>query len=103
MNSNKIISTLKIKMNVIKRLAKEHNYYIKEKEKSQEHIEIMKINERDPYDIKKQEEIFGENHNMVIDSRNRLKVAKNDLEKFLQEDMTDIPTILLIEARDLIY
>ena len=38
MNSNKIISTLKIKMNVIKRLAKEHNYYIKEKEKSQEHI-----------------------------------------------------------------
>ena len=101
MNSDKNISKLKVKINVVKRYKKELNHYIKEKESSQEKLDMMELNNKDPYDIKKQEEILAENHNMVIIIRNRLILAKKDLEDF-SNSLDDISSNLMDEVLNLI-
>lgn len=101
MNSDKDISKLKVKINVVKRFKKELNHYIKEKEHSQEKLDMMELNNKDPYDIKKQEEILAENHNMAIIIRNRLTLAKKDLEDF-STTIDNISNNLKDEVLDLI-
>jgi len=101
MNSDKNISKLKVKINVVKRYKKELNHYIKEKESSQEKIDMMQLNNKDLYDIKKQEEILAENHNMVIIIRNRLILAKKDLEDF-SNSLDNISNSLMDEVLNLI-
>ena len=101
MNSDKDISKLKVKINVVKRFFKELNHYIKEKENSQEKLDMMQLNNKDEYDIKYQEEIFAENHNMVIITRNRLTLAKKDLEDF-SSSLHNISSNLIDEVLNLI-
>tara|TARA_B100001287_G_scaffold227962_1_gene197989 strand:+ start:1906 stop:2211 length:306 start_codon:yes stop_codon:yes gene_type:complete len=101
MNSDKNISKLKVKINVVKRYKKELNHYIKEKESSQEKLDMMQLNNKDLYDIKKQEEILAENHNMVIIIRNRLILAKKDLEDF-SNSLDNISNSLMDEVLNLI-
>ena len=101
MNSDKNISKLKVKINVVKRYKKELNHYIKEKESSQEKLDMMQLNNKDLYDIKKQEEILAENHNMVIIIRNRLILAKKDLEDF-SNSLDNISNSLMNEVLNLI-
>lgn len=101
MNSDKNISKLKVKINVVKRYKKELNHYIKEKESSQEKLDMMQLNNKDIYDIKKQEEILAENHNMVIIIRNRLILAKKDLEDF-SNSLDNISNSLMDEVLNLI-
>lgn len=101
MNSDKDISKLKVKINVVKRYFKELNHYIKEKENSQEKLDRMQLNNKDEYDIKYQEEIFAENHNMVIITRNRLTLAKKDLEDF-SSSLQDVSSSLMDEVLNLI-
>ena len=46
----------------------------------------MKKDSRDPYDIKKFEEVLGESYMMVPDSKGRLDRAIEDLESFIESD-----------------
>ena len=46
----------------------------------------MKKDNRDPYDIKKFEEVLGESYMMVPDSKGRLDRAIEDLTSFVESD-----------------
>lgn len=46
----------------------------------------LKEKKRDPYDIKKFEEVLGESYMMVPDSESRLKKSLEDLDHFLAND-----------------
>lgn len=52
----------------------------------------MKADGKDPYDIKKFEEVLGESQMMIPDSQNRLKKSIDELKEFLTanaEELTD--------------
>lgn len=44
----------------------------------------MKEKERDPYDIKKFEEVLGESYMMIPDSKSRLEQALQDLASYVE-------------------
>ncbi|CAK9810959.1 Tubulin-specific chaperone A [Anthophora quadrimaculata] len=96
------IRTLKIKTGVVKRLAKEKVTYEKEAEKQRERIEKLKEQDKDGYDIKKQEEVLQESLMMVPDCQRRLVKAFEELKKILEteqdlkevEDYTEAERVL---------
>ena len=52
----------------------------------------MKADGKDPYDIKKFEEVLGESQMMIPDSQNRLKKSIDELKEFLasnEEELSD--------------
>lgn len=70
---------LKIQLGVCKRLSKEVLYYEKEAIDNEKRIQKMKDDEKDIYDIRKQEEVLGESYMMIPDSKNRLETAVFEL------------------------
>eukprot|EP00980_Cylindrotheca_fusiformis_P026072 scaffold15305_cov126-Cylindrotheca_fusiformis.AAC.10 len=46
----------------------------------------MKDNNRDPYDIKKFQEVLDESYMMVPDSKSRLKLALQDLASYVESN-----------------
>ena len=70
---------LKIQLGVCKRLAKEVLYYEKEAADNEKRIQKMRDDEKDIYDIRKQEEVLGESYMMIPDSKNRLETAVFEL------------------------
>lgn len=50
----------------------------------------MKADNKDPYDIKKFEEVLGESKMMVPDSQNRYKKSLEDLKEFLNVNEDDL-------------
>lgn len=74
--------------NKLKRLLKEAAYYKEEVKENEEKLERMKIDEKDPYDIKKFEEVLGESQMMIPDSERRLKETLDDLSLLL--DTTEL-------------
>ncbi|CAK9825425.1 Tubulin-specific chaperone A [Anthophora retusa] len=86
------IRILKIKTGVVKRLAKEKVMYEKEAEKQRERIEKLKEQDKDCYDIKKQEEVLQESLMMVPDCQRRLVKAFEELKKILEteQDLKEI-------------
>jgi tubulin-specific chaperone A len=61
------------------RLAKEVSYYQKEVEDNEFKLEHMKTEGRDPYDIKKLQEVLGESKMMVPDSQARFQGSLEEL------------------------
>jgi len=45
----------------------------------------MRDDGKDPYDIKKQEEVLAESHMMIPDSKNRLEAAVETLDGLVKE------------------
>ena len=70
---------LKIQIGVCKRLSKEVLSYEKEVITNENKVQKMKDDGKDPYDIRKQEEVLGESYMMVPDSKNRLEAALFEL------------------------
>jgi tubulin-specific chaperone A len=68
------------------RLIKEVNYYKKEVTENEAKLAAMKEQQKDPYDIKKFEEVLGESYMMVPDSEHRLKKSLEELSLFLKSD-----------------
>lgn len=62
---------------------KEVDYYHKEVKENESTLEEMKSANRDPFDIKKFQEVLDESYMMVPDSRNRLQRSLEDLADFL--------------------
>ena len=68
------------------RLIKEAAYYEREVQENEAKLDQMKKDNRDPYDIKKFEEVLGESYMMVPDSKGRLDRAIEDLSSFVESD-----------------
>ena len=66
------------------RLLKEVSYYESEVKENESKLAEMKAANKDPYDIKKFEEVLGESYMMIPDSKSRLKQALEELSSFLQ-------------------
>nr|XP_034176639.1 tubulin-specific chaperone A [Osmia lignaria] len=86
------IRTLKIKTGVVKRLAKEKVTYEKEAAQQRERVQKLKEQDKDDYDIKKQEEVLQESLMMVPDCQRRLGKAFEELKKILdtEQDLKEI-------------
>lgn len=86
------IRTLKIKTGVVKRLAKEKITYEKEAAQQRERIQKLKEQDKDGYDIKKQEEVLQESLMMVPDCQRRLVKAFEELKKILdtEQDLKEV-------------
>ncbi|KAF6017985.1 TBCA [Bugula neritina] len=69
----------------MKRLAKEKTVYEQEVVKQTEHIEKMKADGKDEYDIKKQTEVLEESKMMIPDCQRKLKDAHAKLSALLEE------------------
>lgn len=50
----------------------------------------MKTDGKDPYDIKKFEEVLGESRMMVPDSQNRYKKSLEDLKEFMRANEDEL-------------
>lgn len=74
---------LMIKVKVAQRLAKEVSYYEKEVKENEDKLAKMKSDGKDPYDIKKFEEVLGESLMMIPDSQNRYNKSLDDLKEFI--------------------
>ena len=82
-SSNPFARKLSVQVGVCKRMSKEADYYVKEVAENTAKVEKMKADEKDPYDIKKQEEVLDESIMMVPDSRRRLGEAIDKLAELL--------------------
>ncbi|KAL2711573.1 tubulin-specific chaperone A [Vespula squamosa] len=80
------IRTLKIKTGVVKRLAKEKVTYEKEAAQQRQRIQQLKEQDKDGYDIKKQEEVLQESLMMVPDCQRRLVKAFEELKGILETE-----------------
>ena len=68
------------------RIRKEVDYYIQELIDNEKQLHDMTENNKDPYDIKKFEEVVGESRMMVPDSQKRLAAAIVDLKQFMEQE-----------------
>ncbi|OEU16399.1 tubulin binding cofactor A [Fragilariopsis cylindrus CCMP1102] len=75
---------LMIKTKACQRLSKEVSYYQDEVDENEEKIKEMKDQNRNPYDIKKFQEVLGESYMMIPDSKNRLEQALSDLTTYVE-------------------
>ncbi|OAD54460.1 Tubulin-specific chaperone A [Eufriesea mexicana] len=93
------IRTLKIKTGVVKRLAKEKVTYEKEAAQQRERIQKLKEQDKDGYDIKKQEEVLQESLMMVPDCQRRLVKAFEELKKILdtEQDLKEVEDYIQAE------
>lgn len=81
------LKNMRIKTGVLKRIAKEKEYYIKESEKEREKLEKMKADEtKDEYDVRKQNEVLSESLMMVPDCELKLKNAYAELVQLTEKD-----------------
>ncbi|XP_018918745.1 tubulin-specific chaperone A-like [Cyprinus carpio] len=80
------IRQIKIKTGVVKRLAKEEVFYIKEAKLQEEKVERLKAEAGDEYVIKKQIEVLQESRMMIPDCHRRLAMAHADLQQLLEAE-----------------
>ena len=81
---------LKILFNSLKRLKKEVKYYNNELIENENKLNKMVEEDKDKYDIKKQQEIVDETKMMIPDSTKRLQNKINDFENFIQDAQFDL-------------
>lgn len=81
---------LKILLNSLKRLKKEVKYYNNELIENENKLNKMVEEDKDKYDIKKQQEIVDETKMMIPDATKRLQNKINDFENFIQDAQFDL-------------
>ena len=80
---SEINKKLKLQLGVSKRLLKEVASYEKEVLTQQVKVQKMKDDGKDPYDIRKQEEVLQESYMMVPDSKGRFETSIFELSNTL--------------------
>ena len=95
---------LKNILGIAKRMVKEVTAYEKEVEQNELKVQKMRDDGKDPYDIRKQEEVLQESYMMVPDSKARLESAIGDLEGAIAdcEGADDVDGEVLTEAKTLV-
>ncbi|KAH7727229.1 tubulin binding cofactor A [Aphelenchoides avenae] len=98
----KLLKDLQIKVNTLKRLVKEHAYYMKDAEKSAEKIEQMKNDPAiDQYNVKKAQEILQETRQMLPLIASKGKKAADELSQFISSNQAALEgTEQLGKAKD---
>jgi tubulin-specific chaperone A len=76
---------LKTLLGVCKRMVKEVSSYEKEVVTNEARVQKMRDEGKDPYSIRKQEEVLQESYMMIPDSKARLENSIQDLEACLNE------------------
>jgi tubulin-specific chaperone A len=79
-----VLDSLSFHFIIWRRMLKEVAYYQKEVEENEAKLATMKEENRDPYDIKKFEEVLGESHMMIPDSMRRLEQTLQDLVSYVE-------------------
>lgn len=85
-----VFKDLRIKLGISKRLQKEVKSYEKELVDQNNKIAKMKEEEKDVYDIRKQEEVLAETEMMIPDSKNRCDESIQNLQKFLSDNEAEL-------------
>jgi len=95
---------LKTQLGVCKRMVKEVQSYEKEVVVNEARVQKMRDEGKDPYDIRKQEEVLQESYMMIPDSKARLETTLADLEACMDEckDDTTVDAAMIDEAKALI-
>ena len=81
---------LKILLNSLKRLKKEVTYYNKELTENESKLNKMIEENKDEYDIKKQQEITDETKMMIPNATKRLQDKIFEFENFMQDAQFDL-------------
>lgn len=81
---------LKILLNSLKRLKKEVTYYNKELIENESKLNKMIEENKDEYDIKKQQEIADETKMMIPNAAKRLQDKIFEFENFMQDAQFDL-------------
>mmetsp|Transcript_11916 Transcript_11916/g.25827 ORF Transcript_11916/g.25827 Transcript_11916/m.25827 type:complete len:143 (-) Transcript_11916:299-727(-) len=74
---------LMIKVKACQRLVKEAAYYETETKENEAKLQRMKDEKKDPYDVKKFQEVLGESQMMIPDSISRRDRALEDLREYV--------------------
>jgi hypothetical protein len=94
---------IKIQMNCLTRMIKEINYYQTEIAENETKLQNMKRDEKDIYDIKKQEEILNESYEIRFESIKKLKMYRENLESISVElELENKKNVLLDEINKLL-
>ncbi|KAG5420541.1 RBL2 [Candida metapsilosis] len=92
-------SQLQIKVNALKRLIKEEGLYQREVTEQEQHVNQMKANNADEYELKKQVEVLEESKRMVPQVSKKIEDLKKSLQEYLEsytgdEDLTEAKELL---------
>mmetsp|Transcript_33847 Transcript_33847/g.34482 ORF Transcript_33847/g.34482 Transcript_33847/m.34482 type:complete len:117 (+) Transcript_33847:133-483(+) len=98
MSSRKI----QIQVGVCKRMVKEVKSYEKEVVENEAVVKKMRDEGRDPYDIRKQEEVLQESCMMIPDSKRRYEAAIETLKSHIEEFGDETDAALLTEAKEIV-
>ncbi|KAJ1436176.1 tubulin binding cofactor A-domain-containing protein [Ochromonadaceae sp. CCMP2298] len=95
---------LQIQLGICKRMVKEVDSYEKEVIVNEGRIQKMNDDGKDPYDIRKQEEVLQESYMMIPDSKARLEKTILDLMGMVEEmaGNAEVEGTLLAEAHAMI-
>lgn len=88
---------LQIKVNALKRLIKEESLYQDEVTQQEKHINQMKEDKADEYEIKKQGEVLAESKRMVPNISKKIAEHKSALKSFLETYSGDEDTAIAQE------
>ena len=84
-------------------MIKEINYYQTEIAENETKLQNMKRDEKDIYDIKKQEEILNESYDIRLESIKKLKIYRENLETISVElELENKKNVLLDEINKLL-
>ncbi|AOW31201.1 hypothetical protein MG5_05797 [Candida albicans P57072] len=92
-------SPLQIKVNALKRLIKEEKLSKQEVAEQEQHINQMKANNADEYELKKQIQVLEESQRMVPEVTKKVAEYRQALKEFLDsykgdEDVTEAKELL---------
>lgn len=96
---------LKTQLGIAKRMIKEVEAYEREVTTNEARIQKMRDDGKDPYDIRKQEEVLQESYMMVPDSKARLETVIEELQANVggcEGDDTEATATLIAECNALI-
>ena len=94
---------IKIQINCLTRMIKEINYYQTEIAENETKLQNMKRDEKNIYDIKKQEEILNESYDIRLESIKKLKIYRENLETISVElELENKKNVLLDEINKLL-
>eukprot|EP01036_Dinobryon_divergens_P024672 gene24672-33143_t len=96
---------LSIQVGICKRMVKEVSSYEKEVIQNEAKVQKMRDDNKDEYDIRKQEEVLQESYMMIPDSKSRLEQTIEDLSALLDEigEDSSVDLALRTEAKALEY
>mmetsp|Transcript_15316 Transcript_15316/g.25573 ORF Transcript_15316/g.25573 Transcript_15316/m.25573 type:complete len:130 (+) Transcript_15316:90-479(+) len=100
----KVTKQLRIQLGVCKRMVKEVASYEKEVLTNEEKVQKMRDEGKDPYDIRKQEDVLQESYMMIPDSKSRLEKSIHELTSMVREISADpeLDATILGEAEEII-